>query len=121
MFKEPTSGDGGTAVIERTADTQARDALKRIDAALDLTDIRMKLADVDEGPGYGTDYLNTMEAEYRRFLALHLAFSDAVIVPCKIVDEIWHQHILDTAAYRRRLRRYFRLLSRSLSVLRHAE
>ena len=101
MFKEPTSGDGGTAVIERTADTQARDALKRIDAALDLTDIRMKLADVDEGPGYGMDHLNTMEAEYRRFLALHLAFPDAVIVPCKIVDEIWHQHILDTAAYRR--------------------
>ena len=22
-------------------------------------------------------------------------------MPCKIVDEIWHQHILDTAAYRR--------------------
>lgn len=24
----------------------------------------------------------------------------ADIVPCKIVDEIWHQHILDTAAFR---------------------
>lgn len=22
------------------------------------------------------------------------------VVPCKIVDEMWHQHILDTAAYR---------------------
>jgi len=100
VFKEPTSGGGGTAVIEPTDKSQARDALGRIDAALDLTDIRMKLADGDEGPGYGVDDLDAMEAEYRRFLALHLAFPDAVIVPCKIVDEIWHQHILDTAAYR---------------------
>jgi hypothetical protein len=41
-----------------------------------------------------------MEEEYRKFLALHLSYPDVDIVPCKIVDEIWHQHILDTAAYR---------------------
>jgi hypothetical protein len=39
------------------------------------------------------------EQEYRRFLALHLAFPDSDIVPCKLVDTIWHQHILDTRAY----------------------
>jgi hypothetical protein len=33
-------------------------------------------------------------------LALHLAYPEMDIVPCKIVDEMWHQHILDTAAYR---------------------
>jgi hypothetical protein len=41
-----------------------------------------------------------MEGEYRKFLALHLLYPDADIVPCKIVDDMWHRHILDTAAYR---------------------
>lgn len=31
---------------------------------------------------------------------LHLAYADAEIVPFRMVDEIWRQHILDTAAYR---------------------
>jgi hypothetical protein len=36
----------------------------------------------------------------RRFLVLHLLYPDAEIVPCKVVDEMWHRDILDTAAYR---------------------
>jgi hypothetical protein len=80
--------------------TNIRDALARVDELLDLSNIRMKLADPDEGKGYGGPYLDTMEQEYRRFLALHLAYPDMDVVPCKIVDEMWHQHILDTAAYR---------------------
>ena len=42
-----------------------------------------------------------MEREYRRFLALHLAFPGEDIVPCQLVGEMWHQHILDTRAYAR--------------------
>ena len=41
-----------------------------------------------------------MEGEYRKFLALHVAYPHAEIVPCKVVDDMWHQHILDTAGYR---------------------
>jgi len=66
---------------------------------LDLSNVRMKLADPKEGRGFSDDELDLGETEYRKFLALHMAFPDAVIVPCKIVDEIWHQHILDTHAY----------------------
>lgn len=80
--------------------TTPDEALSRLDEALDLSNVRMKLADPDEGPGYGPELLDVMEAEYRRFLALHLTDPDADIVPCKIVDEMWHRHILDTAAYR---------------------
>lgn len=75
------------------------DAQERIDALLDLGNLRMKLADPDEGKGYTPDRLDLMEGEYRKFLAMHLAFPDADIVPCKLVDEMWHQHILDTEAY----------------------
>jgi hypothetical protein len=75
-------------------------ALEHLDGVLDLSNVRMKLADADEGRGYDLAYIDLMEREYRKFLALHLAYPDTDVVPCKIVDEIWHQHILDTAAYR---------------------
>jgi hypothetical protein len=83
------------------ATTTPSDALRRIEAALDLSMLRMKLADPEEGKGYGPDRLDLMESEYRKFLALRLAFRDSDIVPCKLVDEMWHAHILDTIAYRR--------------------
>jgi hypothetical protein len=78
----------------------AADALAVLDEHLNLADVRMKLADSDEGIGLSRLELDTMEREYRRFLALHLLHPDADIVPCKIADEMWHRHILDTAAYR---------------------
>jgi hypothetical protein len=79
----------------------AADAFGRVEEVIDLTDIRRKLADPEEGKGYGPDRLDAMEREYRRFLALHLAFPGEDIVPCQPVDEMWHQHILDTRAYAR--------------------
>jgi hypothetical protein len=75
-------------------------ALQLLEERLDLGNVRMKLADPEEGHGCSAERLDVMEAEYRKFLALHLAYPDADIVPCKLVDDIWHQHILDTAAYR---------------------
>lgn len=75
-------------------------AMARLDELLDLSNVRLKLADAEEGKGCGPAHLDLLEQEYRRFLALHLAHPGADIVPCKIVDEMWHQHILDTAAYR---------------------
>jgi hypothetical protein len=76
------------------------DAITLLDGKLDLSNVKMKLSDSDEGPSYDAGRLAVMEQEYRRFLALHLAYPGMDVVPCKIVDEIWHQHILDTAAYR---------------------
>lgn len=76
------------------------DALDFLDQRLDLTNLRMKLADPEEGKGYSKDRLDLMEAEYRKFLAMHLAFPEMEVVPCGIVDEMWHNHILDTIAYR---------------------
>jgi hypothetical protein len=74
-------------------------ALARVNEVVDLANVRRKLADSEEGKGHDATTLDSMEAEYRRYLALKLAFPDADIVPCKIVDEMWHQHILDTMAY----------------------
>jgi hypothetical protein len=99
MFQEANEAGGGTAVLAReTLDASA--AMGRLNDLLDLTDVRMKLADSEEGPGLDQGRIDLMEGEYRKFLAMQLMHPGAVIVPCKIVDEMWHRHILDTAAYR---------------------
>lgn len=96
---QPSGDGGGTAVLDRpVTDTEA--ALQRLEDLLDLGNVRMKLADTDEGAGLAIDEIDLMEEEYRKFLALQLLHPGADIVPCEIVDEMWHRHILDTAAYR---------------------
>ena len=80
--------------------TEAADALGLLAERLDLGNVRMKLADPDEGAGLTEAELDLMEGEYRKFLALQLLHPEATIVPCALVDEMWHRHILDTAAYR---------------------
>lgn len=50
---------------------------------IDLSMIRMKLADTEEGKGWSTDYSTSVEAEYRRYLALSAAYPDKAIVPSK--------------------------------------
>jgi hypothetical protein len=99
VFTQLSDPDGGTAVLSpETSDGTTM--LDRLDDLLDLGNVRMKLADSEEGPGLPQEQLDLMELEYRKFLALQLMHPGAVIVPCKIVDEMWHRHILDTAAYR---------------------
>ena len=75
-------------------------AMQRL-GSVDLSLIRMKLADPDEGQGWSEPDLIRIEREYRRFLALTFAYPDRAIVPDRQVDEFWHQHILDTRAYAR--------------------
>ncbi len=40
------------------------------------------------------------EQEYRRFLDLKVLYPGVSLVPSKVVDKIWHAHILDTKSYR---------------------
>lgn len=40
------------------------------------------------------------ELEYRRFLSLKVMYPNQALVPSKLVDKVWHAHILDTRAYR---------------------
>ena len=78
-------------------------------AALDLEMVKLKLADPDEGAGWSTAQCEDAEVEYKRYLTLcrqypHPRFS---IVPNKVMDTMWHYHILDTRAYCRDSERVF--------------
>ncbi len=85
-----------TAINERIS---AHDALAVLEERLDLSGLRFKLAHPEDVVPPSQERVDLMEAEYRKFLALRLAYPDADIVPCKLVDEMWHCHILDTRAY----------------------
>jgi hypothetical protein len=75
--------------LEQTASIQA----------LDLSMIRLKLMDTDEGPGWTYQQCEAAEIEYRRFLILNKLFSNERIIPTREADLFWHYHILDTRKY----------------------
>lgn len=70
-------------------------------AALDLEMVKLKLADADEGAGWSAPQREDAEVEYKRYLTLCKKFPppDHAIVPNKIMDTMWHYHILDTRVY----------------------
>lgn len=45
--------------------------------------------------------------EYQKFLILKLLYPSVELVPNKLVDEMWHAHILDTKSYREDCHRVF--------------
>lgn len=67
-------------------------------AAIDLEMVKTKLQDADEGLGWSVEQCESAEIEYKRYLNLCLVFGKG-IVPNKIMDNMWHYHILDTRAY----------------------
>lgn len=74
------------------------DILNGIDS-LDLSMIKIKLMDAEEGEGWSPEYCGRVENEYRLYLSLTRHYPTKAIVPSKIVDKFWHYHILDTQAY----------------------
>lgn len=74
------------------------DLAERLDS-LDLSMVKVKLQDSEEGPGWSTEYCDLIEVEYRRYLWLTGTYPEDAIVPSRIVDTFWHGHILDTHAY----------------------
>ena len=67
--------------------------------AIDFSLIKLKLRDKEEGLGWTTHRCNQVEREYKRFLTLKRAYPEKDIVPHKLLDHFWHQHILDTEQY----------------------
>ena len=61
--------------------------------------LKLKLMDSEEGEGWTKEYTDSVEREYRRFLALTRAYPELAIVPSGPVDKFWHGHILDTQKY----------------------
>lgn len=67
----------------------------------DFTSLKYKLQRSDEGDSWTTEQCELAEREYKRFLTLIKLNPKMEIVPTKLMDKFWHQHILDTMAYQR--------------------
>ena len=70
-------------------------------AQLDLEMIKMKIQNNDDGIKWTLEQCEDAEIEYKRYLTLcrHFPHPHYSVVPNKIMDTMWHYHILDTRAY----------------------
>lgn len=67
----------------------------RIDS-IDLEPIKFKLM---KEFGWALEYSDHVEVLYKGYLLLSQLNLDQPLVPTKAIDEMWHQHILDTRKY----------------------
>jgi hypothetical protein len=66
---------------------------------LNLDRIKWKLSEPGEGQGWSRELCDHAEIEYKKYLTMVKLYPELDIVPNKIMDKFWHQHILDTRAY----------------------
>lgn len=68
---------------------------------LDFSRIKHKLMVSEDNEKMSFELSELAEREYKRFLTLVKANPKIEIVPTKLMDKFWHQHILDTVAYQK--------------------
>lgn len=67
--------------------------------SLELGQIARKLMHSIHGLGWTRQQVARAIANYKRFLYLLYLYPSSAIVPTQEIDEVWHQHILDTRKY----------------------
>lgn len=69
---------------------------------LDFDDVKRKLMlSEPEGAGLIAEAAGHAIESYRQYLKLCVKYRDRRLVPSHFIDNVWHQHILDTRAYAR--------------------
>ncbi|MDO6569014.1 hypothetical protein Q4561_18220 [Alteromonas sp. 1_MG-2023] len=65
---------------------------------LNFDKLKWKLTKSSEA-SWSSDLCDFAEEEYKKFLYLKLRYPKVSLVPNKLVDKFWHEHILDTKSY----------------------
>jgi hypothetical protein len=90
-------GQGPSSSVRRREMSTLTAALETV-SQIDLSPINQVLQ--HENPAFWTDeVIAETEANYRRLLALNVLYPSETLVVNKILDDYWHQHILDTRKY----------------------
>ncbi len=84
--------------VERVSYLINQKGIDPLIANLDLEMVKMKLREPEEGENWSHEQCDSAEIEYKRYLHLCKKYGKG-IVPNKIMDKVWHYHILDTRAY----------------------
>ena len=80
--------------------------IERTIAEIDLEMVKMKLQEPEEGLGWSAEQCESAEIEYKRYWSLCKQYGKGM-VPNKIMDYMWHYHILDTRSYHEDCERIF--------------
>ena len=67
---------------------------------IDFERIKWKMENSPENCSLSFDTIDLAIVEYKRFLTLRMENPGVKISPTKLMDEVWHFHILDTNKYR---------------------
>ncbi len=73
----------------------------KIKQLIDNLDLTMVARNLVIKEGWLKSEVDEAEKLYRNFLFLQGKYPDEILPPSKDIDEFWHNHILDTASYRR--------------------
>lgn len=95
LFEQPMTFDEAQRFVRRDAELDA--AMKKV-RTLDFALLQRKLM---EESGWTQEMCDEAAELYRKFLALNLRYPERKICPTGPIDDFWHAHILDTAAYAR--------------------
>ena len=68
---------------------------------LNLERFYYKLKKDQPHKNWSLEMFDIAKQEYRRFLELEFRYPDWNFAPTSIMDDLWHQHILDTKTYTR--------------------
>lgn len=90
--------EGDRMPLLETVDATGAELVERLDR-VDLHMVVRKLTESADGPMWSVEFAEAARVEYLRFLLMTASHPASAIVPSRIVDEFWHQHILDTRAY----------------------
>ena len=80
---------------------QERNVVPEAIRYLDLSPVKAKMLHPETESDWTEEQFSAAEQEYKKFLTLHLYYPDAVLVPTKNIDEVWHNHILNTVKYQK--------------------
>jgi hypothetical protein len=95
-----------TSPIAYTQSASVEEIRREIET-IDLSMVKLKLMDEDEGQGWTQEYVDHVEIRYRRYLIMLRVSPSGDAVPTRDIDLFWHQHILDTRAYANDCQRVF--------------
>ena len=109
-FREPDPAARAEWAVGEAGSSEARpsqvaalpagERLRRVDA-LDLGSITWRILHPDPGGvALRRGELRESVVLYRCFLKLCVLYPDAVLVPVRRIDRVWHAHLLDTVRYR---------------------
>lgn len=75
------------------------DPFERQTSKVDSLDLSMITRKLGKKLGWSHDEAENAEKWYRRFLHLVEKYPTVRLVPNRVIDEMWHAHILDTRKY----------------------